>query len=104
MELKEIKSVTLYKFSDNQSKQIGIYVEPTGPGTGRLIISTQYRIFQRYFDGCNPDIHTFLTKQTLESIVGGLCDEDRDYDYLMKYLKDVWPLFVAQIKNSTINS
>ena len=104
MELKEIKSVTLYKFSDKKNKQVGIYVEPTAPSRGRLIICTQHRIFNRFFDGCGPDLHTFLSKQSAESISSCFNEDYSDYDYLVEYLKDVWPLFVAQIKTSTINS
>jgi len=107
MRLKETKEVSLFKFTNDKSALINIYVEPTEPGQGRLIISTQYHIFQRFFDGCNPDIFTFLSKQTAEMICGCFDISDEPfppnksltyYDYLQKSIAGVWPLFIEAVK------
>ena len=107
MKLKEIKQVSLFKFTNERHALINIYVEPTVPGQGRLIISTNYHIFQRFFDGCNPDIFTFLSKQTAEMVCGCFDRSDEpfaanedltNYDYLMKSIAGIWPLFIEAIR------
>lgn len=102
MQLKEIKSVQLFKYSDDKTKQVGIYVEPTKEGYGRLIISTQYKIFQRYFDGAKPDIYSFLSKEPVEAICSCFNDSEEDYYYLLEFLKDVWPQFRKDLTTSAL--
>ena len=103
MKLKEIKFVKLFKFLGDKSQQVNIYVEPISDNTGRLIISTPYKIFQRYFDGAGGGIYNFLMRQTSEGIVG--CFEnatEEDQELLAKRLEEVWPIFIKQIKGLNI--
>jgi len=103
MKLKEIKHVQIFKFTNDKGKQVNIYVEPTGNGKGRLIICNNFKIYQRFFDGCNPHIYAFLSKQPTDAICACFTDEDEDFAYLQKILTDVWPQFVQHIKEMTDN-
>lgn len=99
MYLKEIKEVKLFKYVNEGSGQVNIYVEPTGERSGRLIICTAYKIFQRYFDGAGGGIYSFLTKMGIDEIPYIFEGESEEIQrYISKNIKDVWPLFQQEIK------
>jgi len=100
MNLSAVKRVTLFKFTEDKGGQVNIYVEPTDEAKGRLIVCNANRIYQRFFDGCNPGIYAFLARQPVEAICSCFTDEDEDYEYAMKMLKDVWTLFIEHIKET----
>lgn len=95
-----IKQVKLFKFQDrHRGEQVSIYVEPLTDRSGRLIISTQRKIFQRYFDGVSGGIYDFLTKAGVQSIPYVFDCSDDDHAYLLRYLLPVWGHFLESISD-----
>lgn len=95
-----IKQVRLFKFVQENGSQLNIYVEPIKENTGRLIVATTYKIFQRYFDGANGGIYAFLSKQPAPTIA--YCFEsvsEEDHEYILKRLLPVWEQFIESIKS-----
>ncbi|GAB3164611.1 hypothetical protein [Telluribacter humicola] len=94
----EVKQVKVYKFKDG-ANLVNIYIEPLPEGKGRLIVSTQYKIFQRYFDGCNPDICSFILNRGLYGICYALDNGlVGSVEYLVTQLTPIWDEFEEELR------
>lgn len=100
MELKEYKTVEMFKFTNERGGQVNIYIEPTDTNKGRLIISTAYTIYQRFFDGAGGGIYKFVSELDV-SQVPDVFEKADEYDKkcLLRDLKEVWPKFTKLISS-----
>lgn len=92
-----IKQVKLFKFKTASGHQVNIYVEPITERTGRLIIATPKKLFQRYFDGVSGGIYHFLASNDATTISYVFDASEDDEAYIVKHLTQIWDFFQESI-------
>lgn len=85
--------------------QINIYIEAVSTNKGNLIISSRGVCYSRFFDGCSPDIKTFISNQSVVSISNCFAsyrNSKQDwakYELLSYDLKQCWDEFMKELKS-----
>ncbi|SDG72510.1 hypothetical protein SAMN04487996_12283 [Dyadobacter soli] len=92
-----VKQVKLFKFKSWNGRQVNIYVEPITDRTGRLIVMTAKKIFQRYFDGVSGGLYRFLASNDAGTIASVFEDSEDQEEYIHKHLAPIWDFFQESI-------